>query len=37
MMVRMAPTQGGGTSRFPHTSSTGPLARTGGCAAGKRA
>ena len=26
-----------GTSRFPRTPSTGPLARTGGCAAGKRA
>jgi hypothetical protein len=27
----------GGTSRFPQTSSTGPLTRTGGFAAGKRA
>jgi large subunit ribosomal protein L6 len=27
----------GGTSRFPQTPSTGPLTRTGGCTAGKRA
>jgi hypothetical protein len=27
----------GGTSRFPRTPSTGPLMRTGGFAAGKRA
>src|SRR5829696_2373038 len=27
----------GGTSRFPQTPSTGPLSRTGGCAAGRRA
>jgi hypothetical protein len=27
----------GRTSRFPRTPSTGPLTRTGGCAAGKRA
>ncbi len=27
----------GGTSRFPRTPSTGPLTRTGGFAAGKRA
>ena len=27
----------GGTSRFPQTPSTGPLSRTGGYAAGKRA
>jgi hypothetical protein len=27
----------GGTSRFPQTPSTGPLSRTGGFAAGKRA
>jgi hypothetical protein len=29
--------QAGGTSRFPQTPSTGPLARTGGLAAGERA
>jgi hypothetical protein len=35
--VRYTPGFAGGTSRFPQTPSTGPLARTGGFTAGKRA
>jgi hypothetical protein len=37
MMIVMALIPSGGTSRFPRTPSTGPLTRTGGFAAGKRA
>jgi hypothetical protein len=37
MIVQLAPSHAGGTSRFPQTPFTGPLARTGGFAAGKRA
>jgi hypothetical protein len=37
MSFMTATSPGGGTSRFPHTPSTGPLTRTGGYAAGKRA
>ncbi len=37
MMFGTATIPGGGTSRFPRTPSTGPLPRTGGFAAGKRA
>jgi hypothetical protein len=34
---RVTPDFAGGTSRFPQAPSTGPLSRTGGVAAGKRA
>jgi hypothetical protein len=36
-MILTRATAAGGTSRFPRAPSTGPLARTGGFAAGKRA
>ena len=37
MTIETTTISSGGTSRFPRTPSTGPLSRTGGFAAGKRA
>jgi hypothetical protein len=37
MMIQIEAIRAGGTSRFPQAPSTGPLTRTGGFAAGKRA